>query len=280
MNDPNNLKNIDFIKMSALGNDFVIIDFRSYNYSLNQSIIKKICNRKNIGCDQLIIIKNSTQKNWVNTKNNKIENIECEIEIFNNDGSITEACGNATRCVAGLLFEENKFNHTINIKASTRILECKKISNQLISVNMGIVKFSNNFFFEDFNFYCADVGNPHAVSFINNSLDDKIFFRIGSTVENHNNFPNRTNVEFAQIIEDDLIEVRVWERGVGETMACGTGACAVVACAIKNKLINSNDVIVKFPGGKLQIQYLDHEAIMIGTYQKIFNGIIDEKLFL
>lgn len=145
---------------------------------------------------------------------------------------------------------------------------------------MGKIIFLENFFYANYNFYCANIGNPHAISFINEAISNEEFFRIGPQVENHQNFPKKTNVEFAQILSDDLIVVRVWERGVGETSACGSGACAVVACAVKNNLVKSQQVTVKFTGGKLKINCIDGEIIMTGDYNKIFKGTIDEELFL
>jgi diaminopimelate epimerase len=110
-------------------------------------------------------------------------------------------------------------------------------------------------------------------------IGNEDFFILGPQIENHQQFPNKTNVEFAQIINDQLIAVRVWERGVGETMACGSGACGVVALAIKNKFVNSSKVLVEFTQGRLQIEYINDEIIMIGDYQKIFYGKIDEDFF-
>lgn len=274
-------KNLSFYKMSALGNDFVIFDFRKDYYKIPPRQIQVIADRKNIGCDQLIVIKSldSSHSNDLPLFHLDSELIY-EIEIYNRDGSRSGACGNATRCVAGLLFEENPKKNNLKIKTLAGILDCKKNSDGEISINMGKIKFLENFFYAHHNFYCANIGNPHAVYFIDQAIGDEEFFRVGPQVENHPNFPEKTNVEFAQILADDLIAVRVWERGVGETSACGSGACAVVACAVKNNLVKSSQVIVKFSGGKLKINYNDTQITMTGGYNKIFKGIIDEQLFL
>jgi diaminopimelate epimerase len=270
----NNQQNkLNFIKMSALGNDFVIFDYRQQYFSLNSKQILEISNRKNIGCDQLIIIKKPNQNN-----SQEIE-IDVEMEIFNCDGSISPTCGNATRCVAGYLFEENPHKKIIVIQTLGGILNCQKINENLISVNMGKAKFLDNLNFDKYIFNCVDVGNPHAVCFVDKMIDNKDFLSLGPQIENHQQFPNKTNVEFAQIINDQLIAVRVWERGVGETMACGSGACGVAALAIKNKFVNSSKVLVEFTQGRLQIEYINDEIIMIGDYQKIFYGKIDEDFF-
>lgn len=279
MAEKNNLSKFSFIKSSSLRNDFVIFDYRDKYFELSTKQIQKISERKNIGCDQLIVIKKSLESTFLNPKTSKFETIDCEMEIYNCDGSVSGACGNATRCVAGLIFAENNNKKNIWIKTSKAILECKKISDELISVNMGKITFFDNFFIDQYTFYCADIGNPHAVCFMNEAINDEKFYQLGPQIENHNHFPHKTNVEFAQILSDNLIAVRVWERGVGETMACGSGACAVVAVAIKNNLINSNCVVVKFLGGNLTIEFNDNEVVMTGSYKNLFAGQIHEDLF-
>lgn len=273
----NNSNLLNFFKMSALGNDFVIFDFRKSDFNFTTKQIKKISDRKNIGCDQLIIIRSPKNPIFFNPKTQENHKINLEMEIYNCDGSRTPACGNATRCVAGFIFEEQQDLKTIFIETLAGILECQKLADNLISVNMGKVKFLENFVFENYSFNSVDVGNPHAICFLNHAIDDETFFYLGPKIENHPNFPNKTNVEFAQIINNELIEVRVWERGVGETLACGSGACGVAVTAIKNNLVNSNNITVRFRGGKLKIQYLNNEAIMTGDYQKTFTGEISEK---
>jgi diaminopimelate epimerase len=287
---------INFIKMSGAGNDFVIIDARKTAISLTATQIKKISDRKNIGCDQLIILK-SPLKNQVAAKPSEDftdtnssalnqnhpsslrdatlffkEGYDVEMIIYNSDGSLSGACGNATRCVASL-FDKSE----IKIKTAAGILPCKREGN-LISVNMGKPKFEKNISLYGFDFGCVDVGNPHAVTFIKEKISDEKFFDVGPKVEVDKNFPNKTNVEFARILSDDLIEVRVWERGAGETLACGSGACAVGALAIKENLIKNKKVTTRFKGGNLTISYDGNFVIMTGGYEKNFEGVIDEKI--
>ncbi len=250
--------------MNGVGNDFVIIDVRKNDINFSATQIKKICDRKNIGCDQFILIKNSQKAN-------------CFMAIYNTDGSVSESCGNATRCVASLIMEELN-QREITIETLAGVLPCKKIGDE-ISVAMLVPKFAENFYYNNLDFLCANIGNPHAVAFLQQIPADEEFFKIGAEVEKHQFFPNKTNVEFAKILPNNLIEVRVFERGVGETLACGSGACAVGALAIKNKLVQSNKVIVKFKGGDLAIEWQGEgcPVIMTGGYQKIFEGEIDEK---
>lgn len=256
-------KNLKFIKANGLGNDFVIFDARFVDVNLTAAQIQKISNRKNIGCDQLIIIQKSSA------------DFDCEMIIYNCDGSISGACGNATRCVAGIIFEDVKKSEIL-IKTAAGILSCKK-DGELISVNMGKIKFAKNIELFGFDFFTADIGNPHAVTFIDKNISDEDFFKIAPQIENHQYFPNKTNTEFAKIISDDLIEVRVFERAAGETLACGSGACAVAAIAIKNSLIKKSTTTIRFKGGDLKIEKLeDDSVIMTGAYEKIFSGEIDD----
>ncbi len=267
---------IFFLKMNALGNDFIIIDQRKNNIKLTPKDIIQLSNRKIIGCDQLIIILDDLSKE-----------VDCYMEIYNADGSKSPACGNATRCVAALLIEE-KNQEQVKIKTDAGILECFK-EGDLISVSMGHPKFlfseipinqniaTDNIVFDNYRFYLANIGNPHAVTFLTNELSDQEFFYLGKKIESDPLFPLRTNVEFARIISDDLIDVRVFERGVGETLACGSGACAVAAIAIKNNLIKKNKVTIGFKGGNLGIKWPspNSQIIMTGSYKRVFAGNID-----
>lgn len=281
-------RKIPFVKMSGAGNDFVIFDARKTPISLTSQQIQKISDRKNIGCDQVIILKNSAEA-------------DCEMEIYNSDGSKSGACGNATRCVAAILFglvdsaprakhsvvEGQEISTTasrpllgeleiVKIKTAAGILKCWH-DGDLISVDMGAPKFENDVTLFGFDFSCIDVGNPHAVTFLNKKISDEKFFEIGPKVEGDKIFPNKTNVEFARILSDDLIEVRVFERGAGETLACGSGACAVATLAIEKKLVNSRKITIRFKGGDLQIEWNGTSIVMTGGFKKEFDGVIGDE---
>lgn len=249
-----------FLKMNAVGNDFIIFDARQSAVTLSPQKIQKICDRKNIGCDQLLIIKKSAKA-------------DCFMEIYNQDGSQSKVCGNATRCVASLLMDENKSSKAI-IDSDAGLLNCWRHDDKNISVEMPAPIFEDNFSFAALDFFCINMGNPHAVSFVDSIPQDADFFDIAPKVENNSFFPQKTNVEFAKIISDNLIEVRVWERGAKETLACGSGACAVAVAAIKNNLVKANKIITRFKGGDLQIEWKGDSSsvIMTGGYQKIFAG--------
>ncbi len=263
--------------MSGAGNDFVIIDVRTNNYQFSTAQIAKITDRKNIGCDQLVLLKNSAKADVL-------------MEIYNADGSQIEICGNATRCVAAILTEEKSVDK-ITIEVAAGILSATKDGN-LIAVNMGQPKFdwtqiplaeiknTDDFIVdgvEGHHFTAVNMGNPHIVSFIKQDLSDKEFFTIAPNLVAHPLFPEQTNIEFAQILSPTHIKVRVWERGAGETLACGSGSCAVAVAAIKRNLVLREKIKVSFKGGDLFVEWLqDGSVIMSGGYQRIAEGVFDE----
>ena len=262
--------------MNAAGNDFIIFDFRNNNTtSLNTTQIQKISHRNNIGCDQLIILKDDQET-------------DCFMEIYNPDGSSSSACGNATRCVGSILLEEDSSNDLVKIRTHSSTLICERQPNSEVSVNMGKPKFESHeipmskeistqgFNLLGYDFYALNIGNPHIVTFIDKKIYDEVFVNLGPTLEKHELFPEKTNVEFANILSDDLIEARVYERGAGETLSCGSGACAIGTLAIKNKFIKSRSTTIRFKGGDIKIELKkDGSVIMTGGYNKIFSGNID-----
>lgn len=267
-----NMKKIPFVKMNGAGNDFVIIDQRQQQHNLTKNDIINICDRKIIGCDQLILISNS-------------KNADCFMSIYNKDGSQSATCGNATRCVASIILNENKNSQKILIETLAGNLECWNHNSKMISVKMGIPKFnwqeiplskeSNTQGLDilGYKFYCVNIGNPHAVAFFQKTISNNDLYEIGPKIENHQFFPEKTNVEFAVIKSDKLIEAKVWERGSGETKACGSGACAIAVTAIKNDFIKNNEVEIKFPGGSTFINWdKKNSVIMTGYYDREFNG--------
>ena len=244
-------------KMDGLGNDFVIIDQRHNYIELTNDQIKKICNRNFIGCDQLIFIK-------------KNEKIDADMEFYNSDGSVSGACGNGTRCVAYLLSKEMNKNKIIlgteSGNLESRILDKKLVETKIgpaktnwneiplleelntINLNFKIVDNNNN---EYFGGTAVNVGNPHVVFFVDN-IEDFNLEKIGPEIENNKLFPEKCNVTLANIINENHIKVKVWERGAGLTKACGTAACATAyAAKINDKIKNKTEI--EFELGKLLI---------------------------
>ena len=215
------------------------------------------------------------------------------MEIYNADGTKSGACGNATRCVAAILMEE-KLVDKVNIETASGILSAW-MDDDLISVNMGQPKLSWQEIplskegntkdlvvdgFEQYHFTAINIGNPHIVTFVQQNLSDEEFKNIGPRLENHSLFPEKINIEFAQILSPNHIKVRVWERGAGETLACGSGACAVAVAAIANQLVKKEKIKISFAGGDLFIEWLKNDSVvMTGGYKKIFDGTMDKSLF-
>lgn len=282
------MQKIEFIKMHGLGNDFVIIDRRKKFIDINKDIINKLSDRKTgAGCDQVITIDNNISPDH-----------DARIKIFNPNGDSAEACGNGTRCIAKLLFEEKK---TTNIKLQSQagILYAKKINDDIISVNLG--KVSNswkdiplarevdtlnlplaseihtndsnelNFYFLPF-VVAVSVGNPHVV-FFGKNINQFNLEKFGPMIENHELFPEKTNVEIVEVIDRNKIKMRVWERGAGITLACGSGACAAVYASMLKDL-TENNVEVKLEKGSLQVKIKNNEATIIGPATESFRGYI------
>tara|TARA_B100000686_G_C16577883_1_gene856505 strand:- start:221 stop:1045 length:825 start_codon:yes stop_codon:yes gene_type:complete len=256
---------IKAFKMDGLGNDFVIIDQRSKNYDLNNDQIIKICDRKFIGCDQLIYIKKS-------------HNTDAELEFYNSDGSQSGACGNGTRCVAYFISKENNKKEilmsTTSGKLNSKILKNKEVETKIgvpklswnqipLSKNINTKNLNLKLFDNDNNeFYggiAVNVGNPHVIFFLEN-IDNFDLKKIGPEIENHDLFPEKCNVTLAKKINDNLIKVKVWERGAGLTKACGTAACATAVASNLENLSNTKTE-VEFDLGRLLINIDENQNI-------------------
>ena len=265
---------IKAFKMYGLGNDFVIIDNRHQTTDLTKQQIIKICDRKFIGCDQLILI-------------NKNDTSDASLEFYNSDGGTSGACGNGTRCVADLLSKENN-KSLIILTTQSGDLKSEILGNRLVSTEIGKGKTewneiplskkldTNNLNIKisdlDNNNYtggaAVNVGNPHVIFFVDNNENFEIQ-KIGPVIEHHSLFPEKCNVTLATIVNKELIKVKVWERGAGLTKACGTAACATAFAAMKNRL-SSNKVDIEFSTGKLSIFIDENNSIhMKGTVSDI-----------
>ncbi|MDB3859814.1 diaminopimelate epimerase [Candidatus Pelagibacter sp.] len=267
---------IKAFKMDGLGNDFVIIDQRYQNYNLTKDQIIKICDRKFIGCDQLIFIKKSDEK-------------DAGLEFYNSDGSVSGACGNGTRCVADLLSKE-KNDKEIILWTSSGVLKSQILGDNLVETEIGVpktnwneiplnqnldtknlnIKIINKNNIEHLGGTSVNVGNPHVVFFVDN-IEDYDLKKIGPEIENHKYFPEKCNVTLAKVINKKLIKVKVWERGAGLTKACGTAACATAVAANINELTDKTTDI-EFALGRLSISIDENNSIhMKGPVSDIKN---------
>ena len=272
---------LNFTKMQGLGNDYVYIDATKENIENPSMLSKYISDRHfGVGSDGLILICPSDKADF-------------RMRMFNSDGSEAEMCGNGIRCVGKFVYDKkltdktlvtietkagiktlklnikNKEVDTVRVDMGTPILESEKIpviTDEKIAQNLKL-----NALDKSFNFTCVSMGNPHAVTVVDNISDFDVK-KYGSILEINEVFPNKTNVEFVEIKDPENIKMRVWERGAGETLACGTGACAsVVACNLNG--LTKNNVNVELLGGNLNIELgEDNHVYMTGPAVTVFEG--------
>ena len=262
---------IPFLKMHGLGNDFVIIDARSRDDPITAALAQAIGDRhRGVGFDQLAVIHPSDEA-------------DVELVFWNADGSTAGACGNATRCVARLLFEEQPDSNSL-IKTERGILVASCEDDGEISVNMGqpMIEWdqiplaketqTTDLAIEGNPAACS-MGNPHC-TFFTDDISDEALTSLGPKIENHALFPERTNVQLVQIINRNNARVRVWERGVGVTLASGSSSCAVVVNAHRRGLLDRTATLT-LDGGDIHIDWRDDGVWMTGPTQKVFEGQFD-----
>ncbi|MEB3702869.1 Diaminopimelate epimerase [Candidatus Bealeia paramacronuclearis] len=280
---------LTFTKMEALGNDFVILDERKVQHSdrkisLTTAFIQKIANRhRGIGCDQILILEDSLKA-------------DVKIFIFNADGSRAEMCGNGMRAVALYLdnyinchpelvsrsqkkmLKEVQGNTTLKLETDVGILKAQVISPSQIKVSMGEVRMVKSIQHDGKEGLHINMGNPHTV-FFGETVDDIDLKEWGPRIENDPQFPQKTNVEFAEIIMPYQIKTRIWERGAGETLACGSGACAVVLAYWHHFGVESDRTEVVMRGGALMIFQEGSEIYQEGPARFVFEGILNPEFF-
>ena len=280
---------LNFIKMHGAGNDYIYVDGMKYQIPDESAAAKKLSDRHfSVGGDGLIIIKKGSVADY-------------EMVMYNADGSRGAMCGNGIRCVAKYLFDEGYTNNekefTIESMGAIKHIKVNVIDGKAVSarVAMGkpILKASDipvnfdgekcvnqkvTFSDREFNMTCVSMGNPHAVMFIDEHPTDFDLNKYGSIAEQDTSlFPDRVNAEFAKVIDRENIEMRVYERGAGETLACGTGACATAVSAILNGYCD-NKVTIHLLGGDLLIEWSGNEndsVIMTGPAEYAFTGTVE-----
>jgi diaminopimelate epimerase len=273
---------LKFSKMHGLGNDFVVLDGIRQNISLSPEQLRYLADRNfGVGCDQILLVEKPSQ-----------DGVDFRYRIFNADGSEVEQCGNGARCFVRFVHEAGLTDkREIRVETMRGIIAPRLEADGNITVDMGLPRFSPHeipFLHDDdvviYNLDVADetleisvvsMGNPHAVQVVD-SVEHAPVGEHGPLIENHAQFPQRVNAGFMQVVDRHAIKLRVFERGSGETLACGTGACAAVVAGIRRGLLDS-PVRVTTRGGDLTIVWggADRPVLMTGPAVTVFSGEIE-----
>lgn len=272
---------LKFTKMHGAGNDFVVVDSYSAPISLTSAQIKTIANRHfGVGCDQLLIVEKTSAPN-----------VDFRYRIFNADGGEVEQCGNGARCFVRFVHHKGLTQkREIMVETASGLITLTLGDHNQVTVNMGAPRFepadipfiavsrqkkyalqANN---HKLSVAAVSMGNPHAVTIVDN-VDTADVAELGPAIEAHASFPQRVNAGFMQIINSHEIRLRVYERGAGETLSCGTGACAAAVSGIQLGLLQS-PVLVHARGGDLRIEWAgeNNPVMMTGDAEIVFEGSI------
>ena len=273
---------LKFTKMHGLGNDFVVVDAVSRKVFLNQKHIQHLSDRNfGIGFDQLLMVEPPINPD-----------MDFRYRIYNADGSDAELCGNGARCFAKFVLDQKLINtHIINIETKRGQIQLRIADGGLVTVDMEAPSFepkdlpftadvSASTLYaltaseKEYSITPVSMGNPHAVLRVDELIDEDIA-TLGTLIENHERFPQKVNVGFMQVLSSEEINLRVYERGAGETLACGTGACAAVVAGIKHGWLGSK-VTAHLRGGDLHIEWdgEGHRILMTGPAEQVFEGQI------
>jgi diaminopimelate epimerase len=278
-------KRLEFTKMQGIGNDYIYVDARKQAVDNPGELARKISDRHfGVGSDGLVLIRPSAEADFM-------------MDIYNSDGSQARMCGNAIRCVAKYVFERGLTQKTtlqIETLSGIKTIQLDVQDGKVIQVkvNMGTpvfeaaripIRWHERQLVDEpiavaghlFRLTCVSLGNPHAVTFLD-QIDNLDLLKLGPAFENHSLFPDRVNTEFVQVIDRQNLRLRVWERGSGETLACGTGACAALAAAVATGRCDRR-ATVHLRGGDLEIEWdaSSDEISMTGPAAFVFDGWMD-----
>ena len=273
---------LKFTKMHGAGNDFVVIDGYSQSVALNANQIKKIANRYfGVGCDQLLMVEKSTSAN-----------VDFKYRIFNADGGEVEQCGNGARCFARYVSEKGLSNkQEIKVETASGVIVLQLQADGQVTVNMGApifeparipfyavnqqAQYALSLDKQTVMISAVSMGNPHAVTLVDN-VESANVVQLGPQIEAHIDFPQRVNAGFMQVLNAHEINRRVYERGSGETLSCGTGACAAAVSGMQLGLLQS-PVLVNTRGGKLSIAWAGEASpvMMTGPAEFVFEGQLE-----
>ncbi|MCC2638598.1 MAG: dapF [Moraxellaceae bacterium] len=272
---------LDFTKMHGLGNDFVVIDLVSQHVVLTPAMIRQLADRHfGIGCDQLLLVEPPARPD-----------VDFRYRIFNADGSEVQQCGNGARCFARFVRERRlTLKDVLRVETASGVIELRIDDQHWVTVDMGAprvapaeipfvaeaeaLRYEVEAAGQQVSLAVVNMGNPHAVLTVDN-VDTAPVATLGPALETHLRFPERVNVGFMQVVNRHALRLRVFERGAGETLACGTGACAAVVAGIRQGLLDS-PVRVALPGGELEISWQGpgQSVIMRGPTARVFDGSI------
>ncbi|MBT8415077.1 MAG: diaminopimelate epimerase [Boseongicola sp.] len=259
---------LPFMKMHGLGNDFVVIDHRSGGPDVTPELARAIGDRnKGVGFDQLAVIENAPDAT-------------AKLTFYNSDGSLSSACGNATRCIARLIMSENNAT-SITLRTERGLLPCEDAGNGMTRVNMGqpftdwqsiplAHEVDTLHLPIDGDPVATGMGNPHCTFFVEDAEAVELEAR-GAVIEYHPLYPERTNVQFASLIAPNHMRMRVWERGVGVTLASGSSSCAVAVAAVRRGL-SERHIKIDLDGGQIEIDWRDDGVWMTGPTAHVFTG--------
>ena len=273
---------LKFTKMHGLGNDFVVLNGVTQHIQLSANQLRYLADRqRGIGCDQILLVERPTQSG-----------VDFRYRIFNADGGEVEQCGNGARCFVHFVRDEGLSTKTeIRVETDNGIIAPRLNSNGEVTVDMGAPRFEpseipfrcphREALYEldidgaKININALSMGNPHAVQLVDD-LEAAPVLAQGPLIEHHADFPARVNAGYMQIIDRNNIKLRVWERGAGETLACGTGACAAAVAGIQRGLLDAR-VAVETHGGKLTIEWQGEGSpvMMTGPATTVFSGEIN-----
>jgi diaminopimelate epimerase len=271
-----------FTKMHGLGNDFVVIDATSRPFALGPDAIRRIAHRRfGVGCDQVLVVEPP-----------RVPGTDFHYRIFNADGGEVENCGNGARCFARYVLDKGlTTSRTIRVGTAAGVIVPRVRDDGLVSVSMGVPEFEParipflaprrepsyrlRVGSHERTIFALSMGNPHAVQVVTD-VDAAPVAEEGPLVERHERFPQRVNAGYVQLLDAHAMKLRVYERGAGETLACGTGACAAVVAGIQAGLARS-PVRVQTRGGELEIEWDGEgtEVVMTGPACTVFEGEMD-----
>lgn len=273
---------LSFTKMHGTGNDFVVIDATRARFSPSPGLLRRLTDRRlGVGCDQVLVVEAASSAD-----------IDFDYRIFNADGSEVGQCGNGSRCLAQFVAESGLSSKPrLRVRTSTAVLELERLSAGQVKVNMGVprlepvdipfkapgrkLRYTLELEGQTIAFGAVSMGNPHLVTRVAD-VDQAPVGRLGPQLESHPAFPQRVNVGFMQLLSRDRMRLRVFERGAGETLACGSGACAAVVVGRLWEELD-RDVIVEVRGGELSIEWQGegHPVWMTGPAATVFRGELE-----